>query len=111
MDTFPYAPDFGAKCKPRFNTASSQFENIEEETRLLTSKKLRTWDDLPFSSRGPTEMAAVEAFFDAVCENLTAFSLTIDGEAVTGKFVKDSFWHIRVAPYVYNYGFGFQEVP
>ncbi len=111
MENFPYKPDFGARCKPRYNTETERFENQSEETRLLDSTKLRTWDDLPFSSRGPTEMTAVKTFFDIVKEDLEAFTITIDEEVVTGKINKDSFWYIRVAPAVYNYGFTFREVP
>lgn len=111
METFPYKPDFGAKCKPRYNTATTRFENETEETRLLTSKKLRTWEDLPFSSRDLTEMAAVNAIFDAVNEDLEEITITIDGEEVAGKIAKDSFWYARIAPLVYDYGFTFREVP
>lgn len=111
METFPYSPDFGARGKPRYNTETTVFENETEETRLKTSKKLRTWEDLPFTSRDTTEMDAVEDFFETVKEDLEPFILTIRGEAVVGKFVKDSFWYVQVGPAVFNYGFGFREVP
>lgn len=111
MENFPYSPDFGAKCKPRYNTESTKFENETEETRLITSKKLRTWEDLPFSSRSPEEMEVVHDFFDTVKEDLESFTITIDGESVTGKIDKGSFWYSRIAPVVYNYGFTFREVP
>ncbi len=111
MENFPYAPDFGATCKPRYNTQTTKFENETEETRLITPTKLRTWSDLAFSSRDTDEMAAVLTFFDTVQEDVEAFTITIDGESITGKIDKDSFQHIRVAPYVYNYSFTFREVP
>lgn len=111
MENFPYAPDFGAKCKPRYNTNTEKFENETEETRLLTSKKLRTWEDLPFTSRNSAEMAAVNTFFDTVTEDLEEFTITIDGESITGKIAKDSFWYARIGPAVYNYSFTFREVP
>lgn len=111
METFPYRPDFGANCKPRYNTETTRFENEVEQTRLITSKKLRTWESLPFSSRSPEEMDAVITFFETVKEDLEAFTITIDGEEVIGKIDKGSFWHSRIAPAVYNYGFTFREVP
>ncbi|MDD4980703.1 MAG: hypothetical protein PHC54_05495 [Candidatus Omnitrophica bacterium] len=111
MENFPYSPDFGARCKPRYNTESTKFENETEETRLITSKKLRTWQDLPFSSRDAAEMAAVNTFFDTVKEDLEEFTITIYGESVTGKIEKDSFWCVRIGSVVYNYGFTFREVP
>ena len=111
MENFPYSPDFGAKCKPRYNTSTTKFENETEETRLLTSKQLRAWEDLPFSGRGATEMTAVKTFFATVYEDLEEFTITIDGEVITGKINKDSFWYVRVGPAVYNYGFTFRETP
>lgn len=111
MANFPYSPDFGATCKPRYNTKTTKFENETEETRLITSGKLRTWENLPFSSRKPVEMDAVNTFFDTIKEDLDSFTITIDGESVTGKIDKGSFWYSRKAPEVYNYGFTFREVP
>ena len=110
MENFPYKPDFGSRCKPRYNTITSKFENETEETRLITSGKLRIWDNLNFSSRTPEEMTAVHTFFETVKEDLEAFTITIDGESVTGKIDKDTFWYSRVAPAVYDYGFTFREV-
>jgi hypothetical protein len=111
MADFPYSPNFGARCKPRYNTETTKYENEEEDSRLLTSKKLRTWENLTFSARTPTEMTAVNIFYDTYKEDLTAFSMVIDGETVTGKMDKGSFWFVHTAPYVYEYGFTFREVP
>ncbi len=109
MADFIYTPDFNYKCKPRYNVESTEFENQAEESRLITSKKQRTWEDLIFTSRNKTEFDAVMAFYDSKHENLDSFTLEIDGETVTGKFVKDSFWYVLRAYRVYDYGFGFKE--
>ncbi len=112
MADFPYLPDpFDNKCKSRYNTESTIYENKVEDSRLITSKKLRTWEELKFTVRTKSEMDAAIVFFDLKKENLTSFSISIDGETVTGKFIKDSFWNSRRSYAVYDYGFGFQEVP
>lgn len=109
MAVFPYSPDFGYEGKHRYNVGVSQFENQVEEARLLSSKKLRTWDNLEFTARTKTERDAAVAFFDSQKENLTEFDLVIDGETVTGKFVPDTFKDKRVAYGIWHYYFGFKE--
>ncbi len=111
MENFTYNPDFGYKCKSQYNTETSKFENETEETRLLTSQKLRIWEDLLFSTRTLAEVEAVITFFDTVKKDLEFFTFTLDGEEITGKIDKGSFWYTRIAPEVYNYGFTFREVP
>ena len=111
MADFAYSPNFGARCKPRYNTATTRYENEAEDSRLLTSQKLRIWENLTFSARGSAEMAAVNTFFDTYKEDLTEFTMSIDDETVTGKIDKGSFWYVRVGPAVYDYGFTFREVP
>ena len=111
MADFPYSPDFGARRKPRYNTATTKYENEVEDSRLLTSQKLRTWENLLFSSRKAAEMSAVDTIFDTYKEDLTEFTIEIDEETVTGKIDKGSFWSARVGPAVYDYGFPFREVP
>jgi hypothetical protein len=111
MDNFPYSPDFKYKIVPRYNVATTQFENKVKEGRLLTSKKLRIFELSTFTSRSKTEIDTVNAFFDAQKENLYSFTLTIDGETVTGEFEPGTFWYSKVSAGIYEYGFTFQEVP
>lgn len=108
MDNFPYSPDFKYKVTPRYNVESTQYENKVEDSRLITSKKLRTLE-LSFTSRNKTEKDTAVAFFDTQKENLTAFTITIDGEVITGKFEPGTFWHSPVSAGIYEYGFTFQE--
>jgi hypothetical protein len=110
MADFPYKPDFKYKIKPRFNVGTTQFDNEVAEARLLTSKKLRSIE-LSATARLKAEMDAIIAFFDSKYENLTSFTLEIDGETITGKFEPGSFWYSLVSAGIYEYGFNFQEVP
>ncbi len=110
MDNFPYSPDFKYKVTPKYNVESTQYENKVEDSRLLTSKKLRTFE-FPFTVRPKTEMDIVIAFFDTQKENLNPFTVTIDGEIITGKFEPGTFWYSPISAGIYEYGFTFQEVP
>ncbi len=110
MADFIYKPNFDYKCKPRYNVETTEFENQAEESRLISTKKLRTWEDLMFTSRYKAEFDAVVAFYDSKYENLESFTMELGGETVTGKFIKDSFWHILRAYGIYDYGFGFKEI-
>ena len=109
MADFAYSPDFNYKVKPHYNVLVSAFENKVEQTRLKSSKKLRSYE-LNFTNRSQAEMTAVNAFFDAKKGSLTTFTVNIDGVDVLGRFVQDSFFYQRVAGAVYTYGFNFQEV-
>jgi hypothetical protein len=111
MDNFPYSPDFKYKVTSRYNVESTQYENKVEDSRLITSKKLRTFELSAFTSRLKAEIDAVIAFFDAQKENLTPFTITIDEESITGKFEPGTFWYSKVSAGIYEYGFTFQEVP
>lgn len=110
MADFAYSPDFNYRVQSRYNVETSKFENMVEEARLLTSKKLRLFE-LTFKNRDKTERDAAIAFFDTKQENLTEFTMEIDGNTITGKFVPNTFYDIKMAANVYEYGFSFQEVP
>ncbi len=109
MADFAYSPDFNYKVKPRYNVLISTFENKVEQTRLKSSKKLRSYE-LTFANRKDTEMTAVNTFFDTKAGSLHTFTVNIEGVDILGRFVEDSFYSQRVAPKVYTYGFNFQEV-
>jgi hypothetical protein len=109
MADFLYSPDFKYNVKPSYDVAVTDHENRSEQRRLLNTTKLREYS-LKFTNRTNTERDAVDTFFDAKKGALTAFTIDVDGEEVTVRFVKDSFWWSKVAYQVYNYGFQVKEV-
>lgn len=109
MADFAYKPDFGYQTAPEYDVLRVKFENNMDQRRLRTSTKIRKYK-LVFDNRDGTEKDAVKAFFDAKFGSLTAFSITIDGEDVTGIFVEETFSFVRKAPDVYSYQFEFEEI-
>lgn len=109
MADFAYNPDWKYKVSPDYNVLVSKFENKVEQRRLKSSAKLRKWE-LGFSTRNTTEFNTVKSFFDTKKGAWTSFTMSLDGETVTGRFEEESFWFIPLASGIWNYGFTFQEV-
>lgn len=108
MADFAYSPDFDYVVKKKYDVIISRFENGYEQRRLKCNTPLRTFS-LQFTARDATEMAAVKTFYGTYYGSLTAFSISIEGADVTGRFVEDSFTWKRRAYNVYDYSFDFQE--
>lgn len=109
MADFPYKPDFGYKIKPKYNTLRKKYANNVDQVRLMSSQKTRDFD-LPFSNRSQTERNAVEDFYDAKTGAATTFTIEIDGEEITVRFVEESLEIVRKAPGIYDYSFQCEEV-
>lgn len=109
MADFPYKPDFGYKVQPKYNTLVKRYANNVDQARLVSSQKLRTMT-LPFSNRNGTEKDAAEAFYDTKKGATTTFTVEVDGETITGRFIEGTFSFVHKAGDVYDYEFQFEEV-
>jgi hypothetical protein len=109
MADFAYKPDFNYEGSPNYSVLRSEFENGFDQTRLVHSQKLRKFQ-LTFANRKSDEMSAVHTFFGTKKGTLTAFTISIDGEDVTGRFVQDSFKYTRTGPLTWDYSFAFDEI-
>jgi hypothetical protein len=109
MADFLYNHDFGCKVEPDYNVLQKQYANWADQARLVSSGKLRQANPT-YSVRTKTEVDAVIAFFDSKKGGLTAFTININGEEMTVRFVKGSFWHVKDSPNSWSYGFKIMEV-
>lgn len=109
MADWSYDPDFKYRVKPNYNVLISEFENGYEQRRLKHANKIREYD-LTFKTRDNTEMSAAITFFDNKNGAETSFTIELDGETVTVRFVPNTFWWRLIAYQVYDYGFRVREV-
>jgi hypothetical protein len=109
MADFPYKHDFKCKVNPDYNVLEKTYANGVDQVRLLSSGKIRKAEP-SYTVRTKTEHDAVIAFFDAKQGPVTPFTIDINGEEITVRFVAGSFWHQQDTPNAYSYGFQVREV-
>lgn len=109
MANFPYTHDFQCNVEEDYNVLQKQYANWADQVRLVSSGKLRKAEPA-FTVRDKTELDAVIAFFDARKGGYESFTITINGEEMTVRFVSGSFWHRQDSPTSYSYGFKIMEV-
>ena len=109
MADWPYSPDFGYEITPKFNTITKEYASGIDQVRLVTTKKKRSYE-FQFSRVRQAERDAAEAFYNSHYGATNPFTMEIDGEVVTGRFVEGSFKITKVGPGIYDYTFQFQEI-